>query len=119
MVKSMAEELRESLRPDNVIGKPVDLGDKIVIPVTRFGFGFGAGSGRAEEGQGSGGGGGTEPVALIIVCKDIKGLTGIQVMSLRKESSLVQVVNALGDKVAPRIFEAIKEMNQKEVQNPE
>jgi uncharacterized spore protein YtfJ len=119
MVKSMAEELRESLRPDNVMGKPVDLGDKIVIPMTRFGFGFGAGSGRAEEGQGSGGGGGTEPVALIIVCKDIKGPTGIQVMSLRKESSLVQVVNALGDKVAPRIFEAIKEMNKKEVQKPE
>lgn len=43
MLKSTAVELRESLQPDHVIGKPVDLGDKLVIPVTRFGFGFGAG----------------------------------------------------------------------------
>jgi len=119
MVKSMADELRESLRPDNVMGKPVDLGDKIVIPVTRFGFGFGAGGDKAEQGQGGGGGGGTEPVALIILFKDIRGPTGIQVMSLRKESSLVQVVNALSDKVAPKIFEAIKEMHKKEGQKPE
>ncbi len=118
MLKRTAEELRESLQPDNVIGKPLDLGDKIVIPVTRFGFGFGAGGGGgAEGGQGSGGGAGIEPVALIILYKDIKGPTGIQVMSLRKESTLAQVVNALGDKVAPQIIEAIKEMHKKE--NPE
>lgn len=116
----MAEELRESLLPDNVMGKPVDLDDKIVIPVTRFGFGFGAGgSDRADGGEGAGGGAGIEPVALIILYKDIKGPTGIQVMSLRKESALVQVVNALSDKVAPQIIDAIKEMNKKEAQKPE
>src|SRR5208337_2371922 len=98
MLKSTAEELRESLQPDHIIGKPVDLGDKLVIPVTRFGFGFGAGGGEgSESGQGSGGGAGIEPVALIILYKDVKGPEGIQVMSLRKESSLVQVINALSD----------------------
>ena len=120
MVKSMAEELRESLQPDHVMGKPIDLDDKIVIPVTRFGFGFGAGgSDSADGGEGAGGGAGIEPVALIILYKDIKGPTGIQVMSLRKESALVQVVNALSDKVAPQIFEAIREMSKKEARKPE
>jgi uncharacterized spore protein YtfJ len=120
MLKSTAEELRESLQPDHVMGKPVDLGDKIVIPVTRFGFGFGAGGCTGKEcGQGSGGGAGIEPVALIILYKDIKGPAGIQVMSLRKESTLVQVVNALSDKVAPQLIEAIKEMNRKETGKPE
>ena len=76
-----------------------------MIPVTRFGFGFGAGGGGEgkEAGQGSGGGAGIEPVALIILYKDIKGPEGIQVMSLRKESALVQVINALSDKVARRL----------------
>lgn len=50
MLKSTAVELRESLQPDHVIGKPVDLGDKLVIPVTRFGFGFGAGGSGGGEG---------------------------------------------------------------------
>lgn len=120
MLKSTAEELRESLQPDNVIGTPVDLGDKLVIPVTRFGFGFGAGGGGGTEGgKGSGGGAGIEPVALIILYKDVKGPTGIQVMSLRKESTLVQVVNALSDKVAPQIIEAIRQMEKKETGKPE
>ena len=120
MLKSTAEELRESLQPDNVIGTPVDLGDKLVIPVTRFGFGFGAGGGGGTEGgKGSGGGAGIEPVALIILYKDVKGPAGIQVMSLRKESTLVQVVNALSDKVAPQIIEAIKQMEKKETGKPE
>jgi uncharacterized spore protein YtfJ len=120
MLKRTAEELRESLQPDNVMGTPVDLGDKLVIPVTRFGFGFGAGGGGVTEGgHGSGGGAGIEPVALIILYKDVKGPTGIQVMSLRKESSLVQVINALSDKVAPQVIEAIKEMHQKKTGEPE
>ncbi len=115
MLKMTAEELRESLQPDNVIGKPVDLGDKLVIPVTRFGFGFGAGGAPGKEGgHGSGGGAGIEPVALIILYKDVKGPTGVNVMSLRKESTLVQVINALSDKVAPQIIEAMKEMQKKE-----
>jgi uncharacterized spore protein YtfJ len=42
----------------------VDLGDKAVIPVARFGFGFGAGGGFGEKGGGAGGG--IEPVALLI-----------------------------------------------------
>jgi uncharacterized spore protein YtfJ len=41
----------------------VDLGDKAVIPVARFGFGFGAGGGFGEKGGGAGGG--IEPVALL------------------------------------------------------
>lgn len=115
MLKSTVEEIRESLQPDNVMGKPVDFGDKLVIPVTRFGFGFGAGGGGgAEGGQGSGGGAGIEPVALIVIYKNIDGPPGVQVMSLRKESTLVQVVNALSDKVAPQIIEAIKDMQKKE-----
>ncbi|HVP94531.1 MAG TPA: spore germination protein GerW family protein [Methanoregulaceae archaeon] len=121
MLKSTAEELRESLEAEHVMGKPVDLGDKLVIPVTRFGFGFGAGGGGEgkESGQGSGGGAGIEPVALIILYKDLKGPEGIQVMSLRKESNLVQVINALSDKVAPQIIEAIREMNKKKDQKAE
>jgi uncharacterized spore protein YtfJ len=49
------------------MGPPVDLGDKAVIPVARFGFGFGAGGGFGEKGGGEGGGagGGIEPVALL------------------------------------------------------
>jgi hypothetical protein len=40
-------------------------------------------------------------------------------MSLRKESTIVQVVNALSDRVAPQIIEVIKEMSKKEAQKPE
>ena len=85
MLKDMAAELKEFLSAKNVMGTPVDFGDKLVVPVTRYGFGFGAGGNTTKDGsgQGAGGGGGIEPVALVILHMDVLGPEGVQVMSLK------------------------------------
>jgi uncharacterized spore protein YtfJ len=63
--------LRELVTANTVLGKPVDMGDKVVIPVAGFGFGFGTGEGRNSEkgssGVGGGAGAGITPVAVIVV----------------------------------------------------
>ena len=98
-----------------MIGTPVDLGDKAVIPVARFGFGFGAGGGTSADkssAEGGGAGGGIEPVALIIVHKDVKGAEGIQVLSLGKRNPVAQVIEALSESFAPQVIEAIRSMKE-------
>jgi uncharacterized spore protein YtfJ len=114
-----ASQLRGFLSTDNVMGAPIDFGEKVVIPVARFGFGFGTGSGQGKEGsgQGAGGGGGLEPVALVILHKDVKGPEGVQVMSLRKDSAIAQIISALGESIAPQVIDAIKSMNQNKEKN--
>ena len=73
VVKSLGENLHTSVSVKNVFGDPITVGDKIVIPVARFGYGFGASggskAGSAEQPQQSGGGGGggvgAEPAGVL------------------------------------------------------
>ena len=83
-VKSMLEELRQMAKTETIVGQPVTIEDKTVLPVIKFSIGFGAGGGEgtgeglsAKEdngsgkgsGYGQGGGGGIriDPVAFVTV----------------------------------------------------
>ena len=114
MLKDTASELKEFLASKNVMGDPVDFGDKLVVPVARYGFGFGAGGNHTKDGggQGAGAGGGIEPVALVILHKDVKGPEGVQVMSLKKDSQIAQVISALSESLAPQLIDALRTMAQ-------
>jgi len=111
LIKELSAELKEFLSAQNVMGEPVDFGEKITIPVARFGFGFGAGSGQGKDGAGAGGG--MEPVALIVLHKDVRGPEGVQVMSLKKDSAVAQVIAALSESLAPQVIEAFKVVSAK------
>lgn len=77
ILKGVVGELREISRSETVVGEPITIGDKTVIPVVKISVGFGAGGGQGEgeksnTGFGGGGGGGAkiEPAAFIIMDKD-------------------------------------------------
>ena len=85
LIKSVVGELKEVARSETVIGQPVTIGDRTVVPVVKISFGFGAGGGQGEAGTtggfGGGGGGGAkiEPAAFIVMDKD-----GIKLLPLGK-----------------------------------
>ena len=82
-VKSMLDQLRAMATTETIIGKPVTIEDKTILPVIKFSVGFGAGGGEgtgespmSKEGEtgkgagfGTGGGGGIkiDPVAFVTV----------------------------------------------------
>jgi len=110
MLKETTNQLREFLATKNVLGSPVDFGEKTVIPVARYGFAFGAVGRHEKEGgsQMAGGGGGIDPVALIVLHRDIAGAEGVQVMSLKKDSAVAQAIAAVSETLAPQVIGAIK-----------
>jgi uncharacterized spore protein YtfJ len=114
ILKDTASDLKDFLSSKNVMGDPVDFGDKLVVPVARYGFGFGAGGNQTKDGggQGAGAAGGIEPIALVILHKDVKGPEGVQVMSLKKDSQIAQVISALSESMAPQLIDAIKSVTQ-------
>jgi len=74
ILKGVVSELREIARSETIIGDPVQVGKRTVIPVVKISVGFGVGGGQGEEqkgrsGFGGGGGGGVkiDPAAFIIV----------------------------------------------------
>ncbi|HDR73497.1 MAG TPA: hypothetical protein ENN85_06265 [Methanoculleus sp.] len=123
MLQITTDVLDKLLSANTIVGDAVDAGDKTFIPVAGFGFGFGSGeadgSGKGKEGEGcghgagAGAGGGINPVAVIILHKDVKGLEGVQVISLRKTSGFAEVVGTVGEEVLPHIMNAIKDAMKK------
>lgn len=94
-IKSTIDELYKVLSAKNITGDPIEMEDKIIIPIIKMGMGFGTKSIVAGENKrncetsgGAGGGIGISPAAVVIVFKGIKGPDGIRVVPLGTPSAL-------------------------------
>jgi uncharacterized spore protein YtfJ len=87
-VSTTIEELQRVLLATNIVGDPIEMEDKIVLPVSKVGLGFGSGSKKGSENKKAGnsevagGGIGILPVAVVIVFKGVEGPEGIKVVPL-------------------------------------
>lgn len=112
-MKATVDELEKLVSTKNIIGDPIPMGERIVIPVASYGFGFGGGyakgfEGMKGEGGGSGAGAGITPIALIIIDSTVKGPDGIQVHMLNKKSEIAEVISTVSTSLVPQILETIK-----------
>ena len=90
-IRATVDELLRVLSARNIIGEPMDLEDKIIIPITKMGMGFGTGQGRQSGSSETikveaGGGVGVIPVAIVVVFKGIPGENGVKVIPLSGKS---------------------------------
>ncbi|MER2014648.1 MAG: spore germination protein GerW family protein, partial [Methanobrevibacter sp.] len=80
-IKTTVEELHKLINIDNVIGKPIETEDKVLIPVMRMGVGFGAG-GNISGNDGTeavGAGAGVEPISMVMIPKKGNDAEGVRV----------------------------------------
>ncbi|MCX6676898.1 MAG: spore germination protein GerW family protein [Methanothrix sp.] len=88
--KATLDELLDALSAQSIMSEPIEMEDKIIIPVTKMGMGFGTDLGRTDrdgshEGParcGAGGGIGIYPVAVVVVFKGICGPEGVKVINM-------------------------------------
>jgi uncharacterized spore protein YtfJ len=114
-VKATVDELLKAVSTKNVISEPYEVGDKVIITITKIGLGFGTGKGESKgsamggAGQGVGGAVGVTPIALIVINKNISGLGGVEVKSLAPPSGIGK---AIGD-IASSIIQGMSESRAK------
>ena len=88
-IKTTVEEIRKVLNIDNVVGKPIETDELLMIPVTKMGMGFGAGMGEGSmdtntlKSEGSGGAAGLDPTVLVVIEKNMEGSGKIKVMPFK------------------------------------
>ena len=104
ILKGVVGELKEMAQSESIIGDPITIGDRTVIPVVKLSVGFGAGGGQGEDekarsGFGGGGGGGAsiEPAAFIIIDKD-----GIKLLPARKGTweNVIDAIPGIAKKIS-------------------
>ncbi len=110
VLQTIVGELRNIARSESIIGAPVTVGERTIIPITKLSIGFGAGGAegtRTDKGSGFGGGGGggavLEPVAFLVTDKD-----RIQLLTTRKGGVVEAVLEA-----APELISTIKNWSEK------
>lgn len=102
VLQTIVGELRQIARSESVVGAPVTIGERTVVPITKLSVGFGAGGAegtRPDKGSGFGGGGGggamIEPVAFLVLDKD-----RIQLLTTKKHGAFEAVLEAAPDLIA-------------------
>jgi len=116
-VKTTVNELLKAISTKNVISEPMEIGDNVVITITKVGLGFGTGKGESKSATGAGaegvgGAAGVSPVAIVVVHKSTPGPAGIEVKSLTPPSGIGK---AIGD-VATSIMQRMNESREKKEQ---
>jgi len=76
LMREVVEQLEKLVTTKTIVGEPITVADKTVIPISKVSFGFGSAGGECkhdgEGGFGGGGGGGAkiEPIAFLVVSED-------------------------------------------------
>ncbi len=108
-IKATIDELLKALSAKNIIGEPIEMEDKIIIPITKMGMGFGSGVGQGDDARkgevasAAGGGVGVFPVAVVIVFKNVVGSEGVKVVPLATQSPLTEPVSSIARILVDRL----------------
>ena len=97
-IKTTVNELHKLINIDNVIGKPIETEDKILIPVMRMGVGFGSGENflGKENSSAAAAGAGVEPISMVMIPKKGNDAEGVRVLDLSKGSETNKALTDLG-----------------------
>lgn len=119
-INSTLEGLLKVLNMDNVIGEPIESGEKTLIPITRIGMGFGAGEGQnssvnGSQGTGAGGGAAVEPIAFVVINKTAEGPEQIEVIPLKSQEPL----NTAISEISELALEFLNEWRERQKKNEE
>ena len=112
LVKTTLSEIEKVLSTKTVVGEPITIEGKTIVPLISVGFGFGAGGGTGKGGEaakqqgegtggGSGGRAGIKPVAVIIITEE-----GVRVEPI--VGGMAGVIEKVGESI-PRMVEKVVE----------
>ena len=112
ILKTITTEMQKSLSPQTVVGNPITVEGKTIVPLMSVGMGFGAGSGMGKETDPSGGAGGgglgMKPIAVVII--DQQGVR-IERMKESRDTLVDHLVEAV-----PRFMENISRKKETRVE---
>jgi len=104
-VKTTVDQLLRAMSAKNVVSDPMEIGDNVIITITKVGMGFGTGKGENKGGagpqgaEGAGGAAGVSPVAVLVVHKSTPGPAGVEVRSLAPPSGIGKAIGDIANTI--------------------
>lgn len=105
-IKTTIDELKKVLSAKNIMGDPIEMEDKMILPITKMGMGFGTGSSQGGSNKnaegtsgGAGGGIGVFPVAVVVVFRGVSGPEGVRVIPLGTPGALSESIGEVASAI--------------------
>jgi uncharacterized spore protein YtfJ len=122
-VKTTVDELLKAISTKNVISDPIEVGDNVVITITKVGLGFGTGKGEGKSptgpmggGEGVGGAAGVSPMAIVVIHKSTPGPAGVEVKYLSPPSGIGRAIGDIASTVMEKMSESRGKKQQEKTQ---
>ncbi|MEA1893588.1 MAG: GerW family sporulation protein [Euryarchaeota archaeon] len=116
LMQEVVEQLEKLVSTKTIVGDPITVAGKTVVPISKVSFGFGSAGGEGKRGEeggfGGGGGGGAkiEPVAFLVVSEDEVKL----LPAAGKGIDLGKIVEAV-----PEVVDKLKSLRGNKEKEPE
>ena len=110
LMKEVVEQLEKMITTKTIVGEPIMVAGKTVIPISKVSFGFGSGGGEGKRGEeggfGGGGGGGAkiEPVAFLVISDE-----DVRLLPMKEKGLDIGKIM----KTVPELVDTIKSMKGK------
>ncbi len=123
-IKTIVDELLRAISTKNIIAEPIEVGDNVMITITKVGLGFGAGKGEGKNerggasGGGAGGAVGVSPVAVLVVHKSVSGPAGVEVKSLTPPSAIGKAIGEVASTLMERMGTQKEKSEEKDAHKP-
>ena len=126
-IKTIVDQLLKAISTKNIIAEPIEVGDNVMITITKIGLGFGAGKGEGRgqgnggnmgSGSGAGGVAGVSPVAVLVIHKSISGPGGVEVKSLAPPSAIAKAVGDVASTLVEKMRSQRAKSEEKEAAKP-
>jgi len=108
ILKNILSEVQKTITVKAAVGEPIEIEDKIFIPIFGVGVGVGGGGRLGKEqrggGGGFGGGGGVIPVAVLAVFKGVPGPEGVKFFIVKRHSALAQVIGEAASVIMEKLM---------------
>ena len=101
-IEKTLTEIQNVMNTNSIVGNPIKVNDKVIIPISKTALGFGVGvasrNGKNDTNGGAAGGGGSiDPVAFVIVYTNIPGPDGVEVLPVENvDTPLEDILSGIG-----------------------
>ena len=115
LVKTTLGEIEKVLSTRTVVGEPITIEGRTLIPLISVGFGFGAGGGEGKGeakqkgegvGGGTGGGAGVKPIAMVIIDKE-----GVRIEPIK--GGMAAAIEKIGETIPQMMEKCIEKCSEK------
>jgi uncharacterized spore protein YtfJ len=116
ILTSLFEKIKDVVRSETIVGKPIEVGSSHIIPLLKLKIGFMAGSRSSNELGASGGAISVEPIGILVVSKDGGA---IFYSTAKPQSSLIEKAISLIPEIAEKVLPEVKQRTIKKREREE